>query len=216
MKYAIITLVSIFVAAGCATTQQTSVVKPKPVSTAQHQQILADQAQEEMESDIQKGTPTLVEPPTYVPVKKAPVNQPPATLAPIPVDKATNVMSLKPVTKYPIQNGYPVWFYNNMYDGYLGVVGIASKQPGGSVIKQKQVARMMAQKELAKQIEVLVRSDLTVTNTNVDTAAVKYYKTKVTSLTKEDADQYLSGYSVQDEWIDPSTGDYYMWMVLNK
>lgn len=215
MKYLITAIIAIVLAAGCAEVGQKPANVIKQQSSAASQQMKAEQAQQEMDSDIKKGFPTLEEPPTYVPAHKTPVVQPEAS-KPIPGSKVNNVSSLLPVTKYPVKNGYPVWFYNNTYDGYFGAVGIAAKQPDGSLIKQKQVARLQAQKNLAKQIEVLVRSDLTVESVNVDKATLKYYREKVTALNKEDADQYLSGYSVQDEWVDPSTGEYYMWMVLDK
>lgn len=183
--------------------------KPAPVvkqNTVKTQQMNADAAQAEMESDIKKGTPTLVDQPV-VKQEEKPV---------MPVKTVNTLSSLKPQTKYPIKNGYPEWFYSTVYDGYIGAVGIAQKQPNGSITAQKKVARMQAQKNLAKQIEVLVRSEVTVESLNVDAPTVKYYREKVSTLTKENADQFLTGFKVMDEWTDENTGEYYIWMVLEK
>lgn len=124
--------------------------------------------------------------------------------------------SLKPETKYPMKNGFPVWFTTPVYDGYIGAVGIAPKQSRGGFTAQKRVARMQAQKNLAKQIEVLVKSEVNVETLGVDTETVQYYRQKITSLTREQVDQYLTGFKVMDEWIDEKTGEYYMWMVINR
>lgn len=179
-------------------------------NTVKKQQINADAAQAEMESDIKKGTPTLYEP-QITKTEEKPVEKPV-----MPAKNVTTLSSMNPQTKYPIKNGYPEWFYSSVYDGYIGAVGIAPKQPSGGMSAQKRVAKIQAQKNLAKQIEVLVRSEVTVESLNVDKAAVKYYREKVSTLTKENADQFLTGFKVMDEWIDESTGEYYMWMVLEK
>lgn len=196
----------IAVAAGCVGT------KPKPVvvrqDSAKAQQLKAEQAQAEMQRDIEAGTPILTMPPAA-----AEPEQKPQAVMP-PAKKPMKLGSLKPQTKYPIRNGYPEWFYTPVYDGYIGAIGIAPK--GKSITAQKRVARMQAQKNLAKQLNVLVFSEVSVESLGVDSATVQSYREKVSTLTKEQVDQYLQGFRVMDEWIDDNTGEYYIWMVLEK
>jgi len=200
MKRLIVFLAMLVVATGCMSTK--SFVKQ---DSAKSQQAKAAVAQAEMDRDIESGTPSLS-------FADKPATKPTASLP--PVKKPSKLSSLKPQAKYPIKNGFPVWFYTPVYDGYIGAVGIAPKQR--SYTAQKRVARMQAQKNLAKQINVLVKSEVSVESLGVDSATVQYYRQKVTSLTREEVDQYLTGFKVQDEWIDEKSGEYYMWMVLDK
>lgn len=207
MRIILLFLLTTAVFFGCMGAPKQSAVKQE---SAKAQQIKADQAQAEMERDIAAGTPSLTEPPA-----NAPAAQKPSAVLP-PASKPLKLGSLKPETKYPMKDGYPVWFYTPVYDGYVGAVGIAPKQPRGGISAQKRVARMQAQKNLAKQIEVLVKSEVNVETTAADYSTVEYYREKVTSLTKEQADQFLSGFKVMDEWVDEKTGEYYMWMILER
>jgi len=203
MKKIVISIIAIAVLIGCGGGKKPVVMQ----DSAKAQQLKAAQAQAEMDRDIANGTPILTMP--EKPSVKPSAIMPPST-------KPMTLGSLKPQTKYPIRDGYPEWFYTPVYDGYIGAIGIAPKQNNGSITAQKKVARMQAQKNLAKQINVLVKSEVNVETLGVDTATVKYYREKVTSLTREQVDQYLTGFKVQDEWIDDNTGEYYMWMVLDK
>lgn len=177
------------------------------------QRMQAEAAQQEMEEDIQNGTVTLREPVLNTPQNVKPAEEP---KQPLPEKNVLSVTSLKPIAKYPLKNGYPEWFYSPTYDGYIGAVGIAPKQPRGGMAQQKRLAKIQAQSGLAKQIEVLVNTELNLESTNVDRATVKYYQQKLSTLTKESADQYLSNYKVMDEWVDDRTGEYYLWLVLQK
>jgi len=203
MKKTFIFIVSALMLVGCVGAKKQPVMQ----DNAKSQQMKAAQAEAEMERDIAAGEPSLSMP--------APVPQEPKGVMP-PSAKPTKLGSLKPQTKYPIKNGFPVWFFTPVYDGYIGAVGIAPKQARGGFSAQKRVARMQAQKNLAKQINVLVNSEVNVETLGVDSSTVKYYRQKVTSLTKEQVDQYLTGFKTMDEWIDENSGEYYMWMVLNR
>jgi hypothetical protein len=206
-----LTLALLAMLSGCAGTA----LPVKKHSDAKAQQAKAASAQAEMEKDIAAGTPSLdfAEKPVVKPAEK------PAEQAKPVIPSASSpvkVGSLKPVSKYPLKNGFPVWFTTPVYDGYIGAVGIAPKQPSGGFSAQKKVARMQAQKNLAKQISVLVKSELTVEMTAEEHGIVSSYREKVSSLTREEADQFLTGFKVMDEWMDDSTGEYYMWMVLER
>ncbi|PLX69879.1 MAG: hypothetical protein C0603_02800 [Denitrovibrio sp.] len=208
MKNLIILMVSIVLLSGCMTAKKKTVVMQ---DSAKAQQMKAAQADAEMDRDIESGNLTLTPPPT----KQKPVLDKPSAMMP-PTKKPMKLGSLKPQTKYPLKGGFPVWFYTPVYDGYIGAVGIAPKQPRGGFTAQKRVARMQAQKNLAKQINVLVKSEVRIESLGVDSATVQHYREKITSLTREQVDQYLTGFRVQDEWIDEKTSEYYMWMVLER
>ncbi|ADD67982.1 hypothetical protein Dacet_1210 [Denitrovibrio acetiphilus DSM 12809] len=180
--------------------------------SAKIQQQRAEQAQKEMEQDITSGTLNMDFGGSSAISK--PVEKPEAVMP--PKKQPGKVGSLMPETKYPMRDGFPEWFYTPVYDGYIGAVGIAPKQRSNSLSAQKRVARVQAQKNLAKQIEVLINSDLNVESLSSGTATVESYRQKVTSMTREQADQFLNGFKVMDEWVDPKTDDYYIWMILEK
>jgi len=203
MKNIIFLLVAVLALTACGGGKQPYVKQ----DSAKAQQMKAAQAEAEMERDIANGEPILTMP--------EPAQKPSAVMP--PKKTPMKLGSLKPQTKYPVRNGgYPEWFYTPVYDGYIGAVGIAPKQNSGGFTAQKRVARMQAQKNLAKQISVLVNSEVRVETLGVDTDTVKYYRQKVESLTREQVDQYLTGFKVMDEWIDENTGEYYIWMVLDR
>ena len=120
-----------------------------------------------------------------------------------------------PKTKYPIVNGLPVWVSNPNYGGVLGGVGVARKVPGKGYAEQKRIAKMIALADLAKQIELVVKTELTRTKINIDTQRLKYYKEKFSSYSEQEVRNLLIKNAViEDEWIDPKTGDLYLWVVI--
>lgn len=121
------------------------------------------------------------------------------------------------VSKYPSQNGYPVWFYNPNYDGFLGGVGTAKKENSqGSYSRQKRLAKMLAQAELSKQIKVVVDTELNLEQTSIDKGVVNYYRSKLNTFSKHQADQFLKNSMIQDEWMNPKTNELFVWLVLEK
>ncbi|EDP73807.1 LPP20 family lipoprotein [Hydrogenivirga sp. 128-5-R1-1] len=119
-------------------------------------------------------------------------------------------------TKYPMKNGLPVWVYNPNYGGYLGAVGIAKKPQRGGYPQQKRIAIMIAQSNLAKQIRLLVNAEIYTEKLRISKKDYEIYKSKLKSLSKQEASAYLRNTVVKDEWIDPKTGDLYVWVVLEK
>ncbi len=104
MKNLIIIMVSIVLLTGCLTTKKKTVVMQ---DNAKAQQMKAAQADAEMERDIASGNLTLTPPPS---VEKPAAEKPSAVLPP-PTKKPMKLGSLKPQTKYPMKNGFPVWFF---------------------------------------------------------------------------------------------------------
>jgi len=126
------------------------------------------------------------------------------------------VVSRKVNTKYPLKNGMPIWVYNPNYGGYLGAVGIAKKLEKGGYPEQKRIAIMIAQSNLAKQIRILVNSEVYTEKLRISKKDYEIYKSKLKSLSKQEAHAYLKNTIVKDQWIDPKTGDLYVWVVLEK
>ncbi len=123
--------------------------------------------------------------------------------------------SIRIKTKYPVVNGLPVWVRNPNYMGYLGGVGVAKKIPGKGLAEQRRLAKQIALADLAKQIEVIVKAELTKVEINIDTNRLKYYKKKFESLSEQEVrDLLIKNAVIEDEWIDPETGDLYVWVVI--
>lgn len=138
------------------------------------------------------------------------------SLKPDTAHKAEKAISLLPETKYPFKDGYPIWFYNPHSEGYLGGVGVAAPQPRDGIAAQKRVAQINAQRELAANIKVLVNTTVETEKLNIDTATLSYYQTKISTLSRQQAEEFISKYEVLDEWINTATGEYYIWLVLTK
>ena len=131
-------------------------------------------------------------------------------------NKSIQPKELKIKTKYPLKNGYPVWVYNPNYGGYLGAVGIAKKTQKGGYPQQKKIAIMIANANLAKQINLIINSEVYTEKIRISKKDYEEYKTKLRSLSKHSAKAFLKNTIVKDEWIDPKTGDLYVWVVLEK
>ncbi len=139
-----------------------------------------------------------------------PIRTPEYKEAPVKISKRE-----APKTKYPIVNGLPVWVSNPNYGGVLGGVGIAKRIPGKGYAEQKRLAKQIALADLAKQIELIVKTELTKVEINVDTKTLKYYRKKFSSLSEQEVRSLLIENAViEDEWVDPRTEDLYVWVVI--
>ncbi|MFH1961571.1 MAG: hypothetical protein ABIJ30_01650 [bacterium] len=118
----------------------------------------------------------------------------------------------------PTKDNYPIWVYQPNYGVVLGAVGIARKQEkGGSTpvrgyAAQKRLAIIIAQAEIAKQIEVMVNTELQTEKTMIN----QDYYSKFSSLSRQETQQLIKNAVVKDEWIQPETGDLYIWVVIEK
>jgi len=112
----------------------------------------------------------------------------------------------------PTKDHYPVWVYQPNYGGVLGAVGIAKKQERGGYAAQKRLAIIIAQAELAKQIEVMVDTELQTEKTMVN----RDYSSKFSSLSRQETQQLIKNAVVKEEWLDLETGDLYIWVVIER
>ena len=161
------------------------------------QQQRADAAFNELDVEAEKENPedlVLDEKPLEIKPKEN-SNVKPKVLKDTPIKKRPSSLENKkrPVsisskerplskTKYPMKNGYPIWFYNPDYDGYLGAVGIAKKQ--GSFYQQQRVAKISAEAELAKKIKVVVNTELKLTQTKIEAGVMNYYRSRLETFSK--------------------------------
>ncbi len=188
--------------------QKTESVKKVPPPSKEEQIQKAQRAFEELEVEATKPAKelTLDEGPVHIPRKPKPEYKK------YPVKLAKGSV---PKTKYPIVDGLPVWVHNPNYGGVLGGVGIAKKIPGKGYAEQRRLAKQIALADLAKQIELIVKTELTKVEVKVDTKRLQYYKKKFSSYSKQEVRSLLIKNAViEDEWVDPKTGDLYVWVVI--
>ena len=181
---------------------------PPPPSKAEQLQK-ADRAFQELEREAGKPAKDLT-------LDEGPVSQPKPRQElkkyPLQLSKRES-----PKSKYPIVNGLPVWVSNPNYGGVLGGVGIAKKIPGKGYAEQKRLAKNIALADLAKRIEIIVKTKLTKVETNIDTVTHQYYKKKFSSYSEQEVRAMLIRDAViEDEWVDPKTGELYVWVVLKR
>ena len=119
------------------------------------------------------------------------------------------------VSKYPMKDGYPVWFSYPGYDGYIGGVGIAKPQKNGYSV-QRRVATVQAQADLARSVKVNVYNEFTSERLLVSKNTQQHYQEKFSTLSRQQVDDFIGNAVIMDEWLDEKTGELYIWVVLPK
>lgn len=107
--------------------------------------------------------------------------------------------------------GSTAWILNHDKPGYQGVVGSAPKQDWGGREAQRRVALMKARQELAQMVRVQVEST---TRSQIEEHAGKVSRdadieTRLQSSVALSLDQAR----VIEEWVDPQSGELYLWLV---
>jgi len=206
---------------GCATTNKSI----KQHSKAQ-QQLEAQKAFEELDREVE--SPTLEEPKFEKPKQpemqktiETPVVKPEEKPIEKPIDKSREQVvmekKLDKTTKFPMKDGRPVWFYDPNYDGYFGAIGVARKSSTkGGYATQKRLAKTLAQAELSKQLKVFVDTELTTTKERILSKISESYRSTLETLSVHKSQELLDNAQIIDEWIDPNSGDLYVWLVLLK
>ena len=107
--------------------------------------------------------------------------------------------------------GSPAWILNPDKPGYQGVVGSAPRQDWGGLEAQRRVALMKARQELAQmvrvQVESISRSRIVEQNGKVSRDAD--FETRLQS----NVSLSLEKARVLEEWIDPVSGELFLWLV---
>lgn len=210
---------------GCGASKSPKKTSKSNSKAMQHQ--MADAAFDELDVEAKKERPedlVLDEKPhqikpTAVPEKKRPTEM--SGPKPVAEKKRPTQVSEKSrmdaMNLYPLKNGYPVWFFDPNYDGYLGGVGVAKlNNAQGSVVRQKRLAKMLAQAELAKQVRVVVDTELNLTQTKVSRGIAEYYHSKLSTFSKHQANEVLQSAVVKDQWTNPKDKSLFLWLVIEK
>ncbi len=189
--------------------QKTESLKKGPTKEQQLQK--AERAFEELEREAGKPAKELTLEEGRVPPKRV-ERKPEYKKYPLNLAKRE-----APKTKYPIVNGLPVWVSNPNYGGVLGGVGVAKRIPGKGYAEQKRLAKQIALADLAKQVELVVKTELTKVEVNVDTKTLQYYKKKFSSYSEQEVrEMVIKNAVIEDEWLDPKTRELYIWVVLKR
>lgn len=198
---------------GCATTNTSVKQHSKP-----QQQLEAQKAFEELDREVEN--PTLEEPmfeKTKQPEMQKTIGTPVVKPEEKPKEQVAMEKKLDRTTKFPMKDGRPVWFYDPNYDGYFGAIGVARKSSTkGGYATQKRLAKTLAQAELSKQLKVFVDTELTTTKERILSKISESYRSTLETLSVHKSQELLENAQIIDEWIDPNSGDLYVWLVLLK
>lgn len=106
---------------------------------------------------------------------------------------------------------YPAWVLNPDKPGYIGVAAAAPKQERGGREAQYRVAQMKAYQELAQMRRVHVASTnrLTIEDHGGTVTSNLDVKTQLQS----NVALGVAEAKVIEEWVDPQSGDLYIWLV---
>ncbi len=109
------------------------------------------------------------------------------------------------------QQQLPEWFHNPHYDGYVGVTSSAPVQKIGGIQGQRRVALLKARSEMARMQNVQIQSH-SKTFREVSSAGVKF---NYDDYRKISSAQALDLYNVvvKDEWVNPETGELFLWLT---
>lgn len=110
-----------------------------------------------------------------------------------------------------VDAGSPAWILNPDKPGYQGVVGSAPKQDWGGLEAQRRVALMKARQELAQMVRVQVEST---TRYKVEERAGKASRdSDFEARLQSNVTLVLDQARVIEEWVDPQSGELYLWLV---
>ena len=107
--------------------------------------------------------------------------------------------------------GSPAWILNPDKPGYQGVVGSAPKQDWGGREAQRRVALMKARQELAQMVRVQVES--TTRAQVVERAGKATRDADIETRLQSSVALSLDQARVIEEWVDPQSGELYLWLV---
>lgn len=108
-------------------------------------------------------------------------------------------------------SGAPAWVLNPEKSGYISVVGSAPKQDWGGHAAQYRVAEMKARQELAQMVRVRVES--TNRYATEDRGGKVSRGADVETRLQSSVDLSLESARVIEEWMDPQSGELYIWLV---
>ncbi len=110
-----------------------------------------------------------------------------------------------------VVSGAPAWVLNPDKPGFTSVVVSAPKQDWGGHAAQYRVAEMKARQELAQMVRVRVESANRYAT--VERAGKVSRNADVETKLQSSVDLSLEAARVAEEWIDPQSGELYLWLV---
>lgn len=111
-----------------------------------------------------------------------------------------------------VSSKLPDWILNPDKPGYKSVVGSASKQDWGGRDAQYRVALMKARQELAQMIRVRVES--TAQSRIEDRGGKINHDADVEIKLQSSEGLQLDDVLVIEEWVDPQSGELYLWLAI--
>jgi hypothetical protein len=117
--------------------------------------------------------------------------------------------SSTPQPKNP--NDMPAWVITPSMDGYRGSVGVAGRTYDQSVSTQRKLAIKRALDELSLQTKVRLKLHMT----KEETATKSKSTVRTTDQSIYSTNASITAH-IQDAWIDRSSQELYIWMVLDK
>lgn len=107
-------------------------------------------------------------------------------------------------------NALPSWVLNPSFNGTRGAIGIAGRTYDQSISSQRKLAIKRALDELSLQAKVRVKLHMTKEEVVTNSSA---------SMNTTENSTYTANASItahiQDAWIDRSSNELYIWMVLD-
>ena len=117
--------------------------------------------------------------------------------------------SPSPQTRNP--NVMPSWVITPSMDGHRGSVGVAGRTYDQSISTQRKLAIKRALDELSLQTKVRVKLHMT----KEETATKSKSTVRTTDNSTYSANASITAH-IQDAWMDRSSKELYIWMVLDK
>jgi hypothetical protein len=125
------------------------------------------------------------------------------------------VLFLSGCNTVPVSQGgdvdLPVWYDDPSLPGYVGVTASAPPQSIGGLEGQRRAALLIARAEMARmksvQVQSLSQSSTTTTSSGVTFSNEDFRRVGSTQLLQ------LNNVVVKDEWINPETGELFLWLV---
>ena len=118
----------------------------------------------------------------------------------------------QPVSQAP--TAYPAWVLNPDKPGYIGAVGAAPRQEHGGREAQFRVAQLKSYQVLAQ----MQRAHVSSTNqTFIEERGDKVLRNdRITTKLNSEVALGAGDVKVLEEWVDPKTGELYLWVVVPK
>lgn len=116
---------------------------------------------------------------------------------------------------YEMVDGLPSWIINPSLEGYpVTAIGLGIYGAGG-LAGQKRAARIQAQGEIAKMLNVQIDNELNIEKSSYTGANEDNSKTDMKSSSRQRSASILGDIEELKCWIDPANNDYYILLGIS-